>query len=187
MAARSQLSKDMEKEVSAYIKANPDDMEFGSLLTVAQKSVKLYDRSAEDFSLKLNKFSTEVDLDKQKSPSTRNTKRRLFKRIMDRNMERLLQEQARVASAATARFPHLHPAACCGCGCGLSTSTLSSYDSAFGDSARPSSLLHSHCHVSTHHAGTRYRCFGPRCRGIVVSSNQSVQCSRFPSRFPGQK
>lgn len=111
MAARSQLSKDMEKEVSAYIKANPDDMEFGSLLTVAQKSVKLYDRSAEDFSLKLNKFSTEVDLDKQKSPSTRNTKRRLFKRIMDRNMERLLQEQARVASAATARFPHLHPAA----------------------------------------------------------------------------
>ena len=77
--------------------------------TVAQKYVKLYDRSAEDFSLKLNKFSTEVDLDKQKSPSTRNTKRRLFKRVMDRNKERLLQEQARVASAAAARF--LHPAA----------------------------------------------------------------------------
>ena len=109
MAARSQLSKDMEKEVAAYVKANPDDIEFGSLSTVAQKYVKLYDRSAEDFSLKLNKFSTEVDLDKQKSPSTRNTKRRLFKRVMDRNKERLLQEQARVASAAAARF--LHPAA----------------------------------------------------------------------------
>ena len=104
MAARSQLSKDMEKELAAYVKANPDDIEFGSL-----KYVKLYDRSAEDFSLKLNKFSTEVDLDKQKSPSTRNTKRRLFTRVMDINKERLLREQARVASAAAARF--LHPAA----------------------------------------------------------------------------
>ena len=111
VASRGQLSKDMEKEVAAYVAANPDDKEFRSLTTV-QKHLKLYDRSAEDLSLKLKKFSEEVDLDKQKSPSTRNTKRRNFKRVMDRNKDRLLQEQqeqARVASAAAARF--LHPAA----------------------------------------------------------------------------
>ena len=108
VAARGQLSKDMEKEVAAFVKANPHDIEFGSLSTEAQKCAKLYDRSAEDFSLKLNKFSVDVDLDKQKSPSTRKTERRNFKRVMDRNKDRLLKEQAR-ASAADARF--LHPAA----------------------------------------------------------------------------
>jgi len=105
MATRSQLSKNIEKEVFAYVKANPLDGEWCNLPTPAEKAVKALDRPAEDLSLKIGKFSTEVDLNRELSPTTRNTKRKMFKRIMDRIKTRLQWE----VEAAAARF-HPDPA-----------------------------------------------------------------------------
>ena len=79
--------------------ADDKDKEFSGLGTLDEKCVKLCDRSAEDYSIKTGKFSKEVDLHQEKSPTTRNTNRLLFKRIMERN-------GARCRAYAAAAFWH---------------------------------------------------------------------------------
>ena len=73
--------------MTTYVKAHPNDEEFEGLTTKEEKYVKMYDRSAKDFAIKTGKFSNEVDLDEEMSPSKRNDKRRLFKKMMNRNKD----------------------------------------------------------------------------------------------------
>ena len=91
MPARSKLSKLMDDTSVAYIEAYAEDKEFHGLrlLTVARTEVccaELYGRSAKDYPMKTGK-----------SPPTRYTKRLLSKRVVDRNM-------VRVVAAAAAAF-----------------------------------------------------------------------------------
>ena len=56
MPARSELSLRMDDTSVTYVEANADDKEFSGLGTLDEKCVKLYDRSAEDYSMKTGKF-----------------------------------------------------------------------------------------------------------------------------------
>ncbi len=81
MPARSKLSKLIDDTKVAYVEVNAEVKEFRGLLAVPQKCAKLYGRSVVTV-----KLSKEGSFNNEKSPKTLNTKRFLFKRIMERNM-----------------------------------------------------------------------------------------------------